>query len=251
LLLLLNIAYFAWQAWHFSSATEVSHSAANASSPNLANDLLLLREIDPSELKLRTAFLEQSQSEQGKAPDVSSSPEPESIPKPPVTETTEVAETKARVCYRLGPLLKKKKIDGLQKWLKKQDITAILRRNQRYEVSLHWVYFPPFQDHAEAQKQAKRMKGKGIRDIYVLSRGDMSHAISLGVFSQRASMEKRIAELKKQGYTPSVGTRSQVQKATFFTAVLKPGTAFPKANFDKKFPSLGMTSTNCPSPQKP
>ncbi|VFM97624.1 MAG: hypothetical protein BECKG1743D_GA0114223_104823 [Candidatus Kentron sp. G] len=167
----------------------------------------------------------------------------------PAAGTADTPESKkdARVCYRLGPVLKRIGIKAVGKWLKRRGITTISQRSQRREVTLHWVYLPPSRTRAEALEQAKRMKKQGIKDIYILPRGDMSNAISLGVFSKRSSMKDRLDELRKKGYAPVVGARYGTRKVTWFNVALPAGKTFPKAGFGKKFRSLEIIPTECDS----
>nr|VFJ54465.1 MAG: hypothetical protein BECKFM1743A_GA0114220_101323 [Candidatus Kentron sp. FM]VFJ55368.1 MAG: hypothetical protein BECKFM1743C_GA0114222_101563 [Candidatus Kentron sp. FM]VFK10412.1 MAG: hypothetical protein BECKFM1743B_GA0114221_101394 [Candidatus Kentron sp. FM] len=167
----------------------------------------------------------------------------------PAAGTADTPESKkdARVCYRLGPVLKRIGIKAVGKWLERRGITTVSQRSQRREVTLHWVYLPPSRTRAEAQKQANRMKRQGIEDIYILPRGDMSNAISLGVFSKRSSMEDRLEELRKKGYDPVVGARYRMRKVTWFNVSLPADKTFPKAGFGKKFRSLEVIPTECGS----
>nr|VFJ97509.1 MAG: hypothetical protein BECKH772A_GA0070896_101219 [Candidatus Kentron sp. H]VFJ98251.1 MAG: hypothetical protein BECKH772B_GA0070898_101299 [Candidatus Kentron sp. H]VFK03258.1 MAG: hypothetical protein BECKH772C_GA0070978_101219 [Candidatus Kentron sp. H] len=61
------------------------------------------------------------------------------------------------------------------------------------------------------------MKKTGVKDIFILPRGNMSNAISLGVFSKRSSMKKRLDELRKKGYTPTVGSCHRMEKIPLFS----------------------------------
>ncbi|MBT8419365.1 MAG: hypothetical protein KJO08_00740 [Gammaproteobacteria bacterium] len=241
LLLLVNAAYFSWQVWHFplstDSPTDPPSNVRDIHLPDENHRLLLLREIDPNELHLRVA-----PDGRDEKPAVASAPIRAPTPEPPPDIPDD--EDSYQTCYRLGPALKKKRINAVRAWLDARGITATLQ-SERHEVLLHWVYFPPFRTHSEAEKQANRMKKSGIGDIYVLSRGNMSNAISLGVFSKRSSMEKRLDELRKKGYTPTVGERYQTKKTNWFNAVLSANATFPEVDFDKKFPSLEVKPMDC------
>nr|VFK57585.1 MAG: hypothetical protein BECKTUN1418F_GA0071002_11216 [Candidatus Kentron sp. TUN]VFK66154.1 MAG: hypothetical protein BECKTUN1418E_GA0071001_11196 [Candidatus Kentron sp. TUN] len=258
LLLAVNVAYFAWQKWYIDSPVISSPEVPNISLPNQANRLLLLNEIDPTGLQLRTAPHAQHQK-----PPLAATPKPITKPAsimekpiPVIEKPTPVTELAAKMqvnedkketqaCLRLGPLSKKIEINAVRAWLKTHNITTVSQTHERRKIPLHWVYFPPFKTHAEAKKYADRMRKNGIKDIYVLPEGKMSRAISLGIFSKRASMENRIAELREKGYSPSIGSRARVQKITWLNITLPTKLTFPETYFTKKFPSLETVQANC------
>nr|VFJ53620.1 MAG: hypothetical protein BECKDK2373C_GA0170839_10401 [Candidatus Kentron sp. DK]VFJ57410.1 MAG: hypothetical protein BECKDK2373B_GA0170837_10667 [Candidatus Kentron sp. DK] len=245
LLLLVNAIGFGWwmHGFLFSAPSRVSASAEAgvALLPAGAERLLLIREADPTELVPRSP-----------PPRRSTNPTAASKPRPaPVTGSNKapLPAVPPRVCYRLGPFpgkdVKKTQIDAVRTWLDARRISVKLHRNQRREVRLHWVYLPPFKTIDEAKKQAARMKKKGVRDIFLLRRGDMKNAISLGVFSQRASMGKRLDELKRRGFAATVGSRYGTKKATWFTVAPPAGATFPKSDFSRRFPSLEVAAEDC------
>nr|VFJ75849.1 MAG: hypothetical protein BECKFW1821C_GA0114237_10915 [Candidatus Kentron sp. FW] len=173
-------------------------------------------------------------------------PKPDTDPEPDTKAVAKMQaeQDKPQVCRRLGPVPQGAKTNAIQAWFKTHDITMLSRVDEERKTPLHWVYLPPFENHIEAGEYADRMKKDNIKDIYVLARGKMSNAISLGVFSKRDSMEKRIADLEEKGYSPSVGLRTRTQKITWFN-VLSDADAFPEADFGKEFPSLEVTPTDC------
>nr|VFJ59249.1 MAG: hypothetical protein BECKFW1821A_GA0114235_108913 [Candidatus Kentron sp. FW] len=173
-------------------------------------------------------------------------PKPDTEPEPntKAVAKTQADQDKPRVCRRLGPVPQGAKTNAIQTWFKTHDITMVSRVDEERKTPLHWVYLPPFENHIEAGEYVDRMKKDNIKDIYVLARGKMSHAISLGVFSKRDSMEKRVADLKEKGYSPSVGLRTRTQKITWFN-VLSNADAFTEADFGKEFPSLEVAPIDC------
>jgi len=273
LLLLVNVAYFAWQIGYVESPT-VSPVEVPDSLSGKVNRLLLFHEVDPSQLQLRAAL----HTRHAELPDTATTTQIAATQKPvmeaepvtepvaktapvaelvaktePVTRTEPVAEltmkTKgeedSRVCRRIGPLSQKTEISAVNAWLKAQGIAMASETHERRSVPLHWVYFPPFKTRVEANEYAARLEKDGIKDIYVLPKGKMDKAISLGVFSQRASMETRIADLKGKGYSPAVGSRIRTEKVTWFDIVSPTKAAFPEVDFSRKFPSLEVTSADC------
>ena len=48
------------------------------------------------------------------------------------------------------------------------------------------------------------LKSKGVSDYRLIETGDLRNAISLGLYSTQASVNKRLNELKNKGYQPVV-----------------------------------------------
>ena len=51
------------------------------------------------------------------------------------------------------------------------------------------------------------MRDQDIDDIYVIHRGDMDNAASLGLYSHQGSLDRRLIELRSKGYEPSIEQR--------------------------------------------
>lgn len=67
------------------------------------------------------------------------------------------------------------------------------------EVSGWWVYIPPLNGKAEADKKASELRNLGVTDYFTVQDGPNRHAISLGVFSSEKGAQERLAELKGKG----------------------------------------------------
>ena len=174
---------------------------------------------------------------------------PEPAAREPAVNTPD-GKSGAEVCYRLGPVLEQTDINGVRAWLDARGITATSHSAQQEKITLHWVYLPPFQTRAEAEEQANRMRKDGIGDIYILSRGKMSNAISLGVFNKRSSVKRRLDQLGEKGYIATVGVQNRTKNITWFNAILPADTAFPAPDFGKRFLSLKVEPAGCVSPSK-
>ena len=66
----------------------------------------------------------------------------------------------------------------------------------------------------------KSIREKGIRDYRLISQGNLQNAISMGLFSSQASVNKRLRELEKKGYKPIVVPYSDGKRAYWVDAQL-------------------------------
>ena len=71
------------------------------------------------------------------------------------------------------------------------------------------------------------LENKGIHDLLVIQRGDLKQAISLGVFSSQEAVNRRLAEITKQGYQPVVVPRIEATQRYWLRAHLALGAEDP------------------------
>lgn len=78
-----------------------------------------------------------------------------------------------------------------------------------------WVFIPPLQNKAEAERKASELKRFKIQDFAVVQEPTaVRFAISLGVFSSREAAESRLEELRAKGVrSAKVGERERTVSA--------------------------------------
>jgi hypothetical protein len=178
----LNIAFFLWQ-----STTMGSSSVGSAKKQLVQDDrvptLVLLREAEAIE--------------NGK-------------PKDTLTAMLESAPSKDKkyaACYRLGPFEQFQQLKSVTSQLHKLGADISQRKETEEVVLGHWVFLPSFPSWQDARKKVQELEEKGIKDIFILGRGEMKNAVSLGLFKHEASAKRRLAQLKKIGIKPRVETQ--------------------------------------------
>lgn len=229
-LLVVNVAYLAWELKRLEPPAVPT--TAEAQLPGHVNRLLLLEEAGESELRKRSHVRLE--------PEVESPPDITAL-----VEDVVMEPSPATVCYSLGPLATDEEIEQMRAWLGDHGAVPVLRPAERRELSLYWVHFPPFSSREEAVERVVEMKNEGIDDIYVIPGGDMAHAVSLGVFTRRESLERRLAELRRNGYHPWVVPRYRTEKASWFDVEFPEGLDFPETTFFERFPSAEALRSDC------
>ena len=132
------------------------------------------------------------------------------MPKAPAEPSTEAAQVKAvstkstteDQCLILGP------IDKQQAQLLSQRLVALGIANGTRDIPANggvefWVVLPPLDDNKAAVRKLQELQGRHI-DGQIILQGDLTNAISLGLFGQRANAEKRLEEIRSQGYGTAV-----------------------------------------------
>ena len=150
------------------------------------------------------------------------------------------------LCYSAGPFKSGGSLrDRVRTWLRGRVSRVRLRQDERREVALYWVHFPPAASRDDANARLAELKAKGITDVQVVPKGDMANAVSLGVFSKTSSRDRRLREMKKHGYEPQVSNRYRTVKADWLDVAIEPELNFDTEEFAKAFPGVDLDSQPC------
>lgn len=81
------------------------------------------------------------------------------------------------------------------------------------EISSWWVFIPPQQNKAEADRKASELKRLGVPEYFIVQdAGANRWAISLGIFSSESAAEERLAALREKGIkSAKVGRRGTMR----------------------------------------
>ncbi len=138
-----------------------------------------------------------------------------------------VAPAATLECWLLGPFTT---VSG-------GDLPAGLEwRREEYERDAdYWVYLGPYADVAAASAMSRELKRKGI-DSYVIRRGELNKAVSLGVFSDAKRAEKHQQRMQARGYGADIRKISKfaqrlwlVLKAESDSEIYRSGIAYLQA----------------------
>jgi hypothetical protein len=183
----LNIAFFLWQSTTMGSST--GGKKRQLVQDNRVPTLVLLREAQAAKngesKDTLTAMLESGKNKKNK---------------------------NYAACYRLGPFEQFQQLKSVNSQL--QELHADISEHKETEqvVLGHWVFLPSFPSWQDARKKVQELEDKGIKDIFILGRGEMKNAVSLGLFKHEASAERRLAQLRKIGIKPNVETQQTTKE---------------------------------------
>ena len=108
------------------------------------------------------------------------------------------------MCFSYGPFPDKNQSRELIDWFQQNNVDALQRLETGSEKQLFWIYLEPGESRSSAMQAIEDLKNKGVRDYRLIETGDLRNAISLGLYSTQASVNKRLNELKTKGYQPVV-----------------------------------------------
>ncbi len=213
LFLLLNLAFFYWQY----------------SQPRQAEPPLLQSETLPAGVERLVLLRERGLGSPSQVPSV-----PVATPSPPAAARVEMpppvqansrpeggAETEPQFeppspivmsCFTLGPFKDESDAGRMYKALRALDITPEQRLSERRELKGYWVYLPPLKSYADAQRKVQALQEKGLDDMYVMGKGKMKNAISLGIFSRKSTATKRFNQVRRLDAATMMKPRYRVTK---------------------------------------
>lgn len=120
------------------------------------------------------------------------------LKKPPAQARNKQAEI-----MLLGGFSDEKTAQTLQQRLLSLDIQSkITGVNSQVDLE-YWVYLAPLASRQASVRQLKEMQARKI-DGYLITQGDLSNGISLGMFAREDSAQSVAMRLKEAGYEPLV-----------------------------------------------
>ncbi len=188
LLLLLNVAFFAWQ-YRMQQSTGAIFPTPEVS-PEAGQQLLLLRERKPE-----------------------SRPPHHSTPLP--VKTAVVSTT----CYRVGPFDTAAHATTFSRATALRDFAHELREAHEERLDNYWLKWAAALSIDDARGVLRRLQAKGVHDIAITPLGNHQYTISLGVFRQRATLAQRQQRLAALGFSPVVKKRYRMVSRYWFRFV--------------------------------
>ena len=210
LLLIFNISF---AAWHFRGLDMREDGAIERSEINNENELVLLSEL-------------RQKHNQGKTDN-----------------------SGARLCYSLGPFINKTAADKTRALLLEQDVTGKLIKLRDTSRTGFWVFLPASGSRREANKAITRLKALKVKDYFLVATGPNENAISLGVYSQKNLARRRVDEMIRQGFVPSmesVALPRQVYWINWYKDSKKQPDASLLGKIKKLGASIGKVERSCP-----
>lgn len=165
---------------------------------------------------------------------------PASIPVPTVAGD---AAPQTR-CLAIGPFATPQDLRNARSGLAGPGVRMRSRQEQTIQTRGWWVYLPAPGSRTQALALARRLDAAHVGDYFVMSSGDQSNAISLGLFKDPANARKRRDEVVTAGFAAQLQERTEQVAEYWLDLVVADG-----ARFDWRTrlgtASVGSHSTTC------
>ncbi|MDH4383603.1 MAG: hypothetical protein QE509_17145 [Gammaproteobacteria bacterium] len=126
------------------------------------------------------------------------------------------------VCVKVGPFALDTDAAPLKTWLARRSSRVAVKLEGNTQRPLFGIYLEP-RTAEEKERDLRDLAQRGVRDYLPVRRAGVEHAISLGVFSSQENVNRRLAEIEKQGYRPIVVPRRDAGGQRFVEAELAIG----------------------------
>jgi hypothetical protein len=159
----------------------------------------------------------------------------------PTASSAAAPETR---CLAVGPFDTPQDLRNARVALTGPGVRMRSRQEQTTEARGWWVYLPAPGTRAQALALARRLDAAHVGDYFVMSSGDQSNAISLGLFKDPANARKRRDEIGAAGFAAQIQERTEQVPEYWLDLVVAAGARFdwrgrvPTAN-------IGSHSTTC------
>jgi hypothetical protein len=171
---------------------------------------------------------------------------PESATSAPVaTRAAVVAEQAAgHTCLALGPFSTPQDLRDARHRLATEALRMRSRQEQTNQASGWWVYLPSVGNRTQALALARQLGAHNIGDYFVMSAGDNSSTISLGLFKDPANARKRRDDVVAAGFPARMTERTENAPQYWLDLVLPDD---PRADWHSRIQAIGAGShsTGC------
>jgi hypothetical protein len=128
-------------------------------------------------------------------------------------------------------------------WLRNQGLTPRpLEREERTHAH-YQVYLPGGGSRETAQALMASLRQAGITDLGYIGSGDLAGNVSLGLYRQAESVERRKAQLRRVGHEPEVLQRFRTRRLTWFS--LPEDSGLDPGAVDAVFPEVKVERGPC------
>jgi cell division septation protein DedD len=105
------------------------------------------------------------------------------------------------VCLFLGSFEEAEQAEQVEQRLLSLDIRSRSQVVESAGAVDYWVYLPPLASRQASLRQLRELQARKI-DSYIITQGDLSNGISLGIFPRHDSADSVITRLRAAGYEP-------------------------------------------------
>jgi hypothetical protein len=222
LLLLANLAFFAWAYLGAGRASDEPQ--------------LMEQQLNPHEIRLlspeQVAKLAAERAKQAAE-----------RPKPP-------SKALVAACLELGGF-NPGDVAQVQKALEPLGLGSRLGQRRAEEIASYWVFMPPLRNRQAANNKAAELRKLGVEDFFIVQEDPkLRFAISLGVFKTEEAANARLADLRKKGVrTARVGPKETSVQKVYFSVREVPDALAAKLD-ELRQSYAGTELRDCPAEEK-
>ena len=149
-------------------------------------------------------------------------------------------------CLAAGEFRDPASLGNARRWLRSQGAEIVAERSREREIVKNYlVYLPPFPSRAAASAKMRELRGQGVHDIALVSRGPLTNAVSLGVYRNKRYMDGHLRRLKELGYPAVWKARRGKEGYRILEARVAGATDALGAAWASQFPGHTLRNVDC------
>ena len=190
ILVFANTGYFAWSVYQQSHSDYRVSVDQPRPIPKAGRRLVLVSEADPGRASRTKATTVDKVAQQ----------------------TQPAADSQQQVskdCFVIGPFPDRESVDQVQQRLFSIGIDSRERADQNIQAVDYWVHIPPLPSRESAIRLLRELQAQNI-DSFVITQGELTNGISLGLFSKETSANIVGRRLMAAGYSVEIKPLSRI-----------------------------------------
>ena len=250
--LLANAAYFYTQSDLFNAQTG-SVILKQQDLPGGVDRLSLLRErgLGPSSNKTNSEAVEPIISPKEVKPALIKKPVTKKVVKakiPPKPKKPVPVKSAKPACFTLGPFKKTLIANHADEAISVLGVVVKQRQVSQRRPRGYWVYLPAFKTYDAARKQVNALQKKGLKDLFIMGKGQHKNAVSLGLFKREGAADERFQLVKKMGLSVKKETQFRVRKLVWLDMTVpgnKTSTVASLTELADKYSGTNLSQRKC------
>lgn len=164
-----------------------------------------------------------------------SAPPPTPTPAPPPRQTS-------YTCMALGPFATQADMRSARTTLSNQAARMRSRQEQTTQTSGWWVYLPGGGSRDRALELGRRLSAANVGEYFIVSSGDQSNTISLGLFKDPANARRRRDQVISAGFPAQMSERTESVPEYWLDVVIADN---GRSDWRSRLHGVGSHSTGC------
>lgn len=162
------------------------------------------------------------------------SPAPTAPPPPPRPNTY--------TCMALGPFVTQTDMRNARAALSSQAARMRQRQEQTTQTTGWWVFLPGGGSRDKALELGRRLAAANVGEYFIVSSGDQSNTVSLGLFKDPANARRRREQVVAAGFPAQMSERSESVAEYWLDVVIADN---GHADWRSRVRGVGSHSTGC------
>ena len=166
---------------------------------------------------------------------------------PELKKTAPVKSSKP-ACFTLGPFKKTVTANHADEAISALGIAVNQRQVSQRRPRGYWVYLPAFKTYDAARKQVNALQKKGLKDLFIMGKGQHKNAVSLGLFKREGAADERFQLVKKMGLSVKKETQYRVRKLVWLDMTVpgnKTSTVASLTEVADKYSGTNLSQRKC------